>query len=140
MAHSVEARLPFMDYRLVELSMSLPSDWKVRAPWNKFVLREAMREVIPEKVRTRLDKMGFPTSSRRWIASAWHEPMQDLFASQSFRERGVFNVPALRMALDRHKSGGADNSGPLFTAAEFELWCRQRPSAEGLLGSRGEAA
>jgi hypothetical protein len=68
-----------------------------------------------------------------------HEPMQDLFASQSFRERGV-SMCRLRVALDRHKSGGADNSAPLFTAAEFELWCRQRPASECLLSSRGEAA
>ena len=139
MAHSVEARLPFMDYRLVELAFGLPSNWKVRAPWNKFILREAMRSVIPESIRTRLDKMGFPTSSRRWIASAWYEPMQDLFSSQSFRERGVFNAPALRAALDRHRSGG-DLSAPLFAAAEFELWCRRRPGDAVLAKSGAQAA
>jgi asparagine synthase (glutamine-hydrolysing) len=139
MAHSVEARLPFMDYRVVELAFSLPSSWKVRAPWNKYVLREAMRGVIPDTVRTRLDKMGFPTSARRWIASPWHEPMQDLFASQSFRERGVFNVPALRAALSEHRNG-ADRATPLFAAAEFELWCRQHVGGGGLGRSQGQAA
>lgn len=141
MAHSVEARLPFMDYRLVELSLGLPSDWKVRAPWNKFILRESMRGVIPESVRTRLDKMGFPTSARDWIASAWHEPMQDLFASQGFRERGVFNIRALRSALERHRAGEGDYSTPLFAAAEFERWCQQRPGGEAALrGSMGRTA
>jgi len=140
MAHSVEARLPFMDYRLVQLSMGLPSEWKVRAPWNKYILREAMRGVIPEPVRTRLDKMGFPTSAKQWVASAWHEPMHDLLASQSFRERGVFNVHALRTALDRHHAGERDFSAPLFSAAQFELWCRQRPGEVVLGGARGQAA
>jgi len=140
MAHSVEARLPFMDYRLVQLSMGLPSEWKVRAPWNKYILREAMRGVIPEFVRTRLDKMGFPTSAKQWVASAWHEPMQDLLASQSFRERGVFNVPALRTALDRHHAGERDFSAPLFSAAQFELWCRQQTGEVGLGSARGQAA
>ena len=140
MAHSVEARLPFMDYRLVKLSMGLPSEWKVRAPWNKYILRESMKGVIPESVRTRLDKMGFPTSSRDWTASAWHEPLQDLFASQGFRERGVFNVPALRSALDSHRAGAGDYSTPLFTAAQFELWCRLPPEEAGLRGLQGQAA
>jgi asparagine synthase (glutamine-hydrolysing) len=140
MAHSVEARLPFMDYRLVKLSLSLPSEWKVRSPWNKYILRESMRGVIPESVRTRLDKMGFPTSAREWTASAWHEPMQDLFASQGFRERGVFNVPALRAALDKHRARAGDFSAPLFTAAQFELWCRLPPEEAGLRGSEGQAA
>jgi asparagine synthase (glutamine-hydrolysing) len=141
MAHSIEARLPFMDYRLVELAIGLPSEWKVRAPWNKFILRESMGGVIPESVRTRLDKMGFPTSARRWTASAWYEPMQDLFGSQSFHERGVFNVAALRSALERHQSDGSDHSAPLFAAAEFELWCRQRAGDTARLrGSRGQAA
>src|SRR5688572_12647869 len=140
MAHSVEARLPFMDYRLVKLSLCLPSEWKVRSPWNKYILRESMRGVIPESVRTRLDKMGFPTSARDWTASAWHEPMQDLFGSQGFRERGVFNVPALRSALDKHRARAGDFSAPLFTAAQFELWCRLPPEEAGLRGSEGQAA
>jgi asparagine synthase (glutamine-hydrolysing) len=140
MAHSVEARLPFMDYRLVQLAIGLPSEWKVRSPWNKYILRESMRGVIPESVRTRLDKMGFPTSARDWTASAWHEPMQDLFASQGFRERGVFNVAALRSALDEHRARAGDFSAPLFTAAQFELWCRLPPEEAGLRGSEGQAA
>ena len=139
MAHSVEARLPFMDYRLVRLAFGLPSDWKVRAPWNKFVLREAMRGIIPEAVRTRPDKMGFPTSARQWIASDWFEPMQDLFASQSFRERGIFNASELRRALVQHRAG-TDHSTPLFTAAQFELWCRRQHPAAGLAGVGVQAA
>ena len=67
MAHSVEARLPFLDYRLVSFLFSLSDDWKVQGPWNKFVLREAMRERIPESVRSRFDKMGFPTAGQEMV-------------------------------------------------------------------------
>src|SRR5205814_6163936 len=60
MAFSIEARLPFLDYRLAEFAYALPDEWKVRGPWNKYVLREAMAVRIPENVRIRTDKMVFP--------------------------------------------------------------------------------
>jgi asparagine synthetase B (glutamine-hydrolysing) len=47
MAHSVEARLPFLDYRLVSFVSGLSDDWKIRGPWNKYVLREGMRGADP---------------------------------------------------------------------------------------------
>ncbi|MFI5248056.1 MAG: asparagine synthase (glutamine-hydrolyzing), partial [Nitrospirales bacterium] len=68
MAHSVEIRLPFLDYRLVSLVFNMTADWKLRGPWNKVVLREAMRQRIPESVRTRVDKMGFPVPDQKWFA------------------------------------------------------------------------
>src|SRR5438105_3589136 len=64
MAHSIEARLPFLDHRLAEFAFSLPDNWKMRGPWNKFVLREAMAGRIPENVRKRADKMGFRVPAR----------------------------------------------------------------------------
>src|SRR5690606_17151554 len=77
-AHSVELRLPFLDYRLVSLSFSLSARWKLNGPWNKHLLREAMRNRIPEIVRARPDKMGFPTPSDAWFRGPWYEPMRTL--------------------------------------------------------------
>jgi len=122
MAHSVEARLPFLDYRLVSLLFNIPVEWKLRGPWNKFVLREAMRERIPESVRTRVDKMGFPTPGQKWFAHDLYEPMQDLLASQAVRERGIYNVSAIMEDLQRHRSGRADFAHRLFSVAQFEVW------------------
>ena len=86
MAHSVEARVPFLDHRLVSFVLGLPVDWKLRGPWNKFVLREAMRGRIPESVRSRVDKMGFPTPAGKWFADMLYEPILD-FAAQPARTR-----------------------------------------------------
>ena len=99
MAHSVEARLPFLDYRLVTLAFSLPGEWKLRGGWNKFVVREAMRGVIAENVRTRRDKMGFPTPSKNWWGGPWFDPMMDLLGSQTLRESGVCDANAARAEL-----------------------------------------
>jgi len=121
MANSVEARLPFLDYRLVSFVSGLPDDWKIRGPWNKYVLREGMRGRIPESVRSRVDKMGFPTASKKWFAHDLHEPLRDLLGSRSVRERGIYNVGALSADLDRHRRGEIDLANRLFHVAEFEI-------------------
>ena len=124
MAHSIEARMPFLDYRLVSLAFQLPAEWKMRAPWNKYVLRAAMSGRIPETVRTRRDKMGFPVPAQSWFADALYRPMQDLLSSQQVRERGVYRVEAIRRDLERHKNGEVDVSRRLFEVLEFEVWSR----------------
>lgn len=84
MAHSIEARVPFLDYRLVEFVLGLPDYFKLAGADSKIVLREAMRGVLPESIRTRTDKIGFATSEEKWMRGE---------ASASFRE-------ALRQAID----------------------------------------
>ncbi|MCW5798363.1 MAG: asparagine synthase (glutamine-hydrolyzing) [Nitrospira sp.] len=121
MAHSVEARLPFLDYRLVSFVCGLSDDWKVRGPWNKYVLREGMKGRIPESVRSRVDKMGFPTASRKWFAHDLYEPLREILASRTVQERGIYNTGALIADLDRHRRGEADFSNRLFHVAEFEI-------------------
>lgn len=121
MAHSVETRLPFLDHRLVSLVFSMAANWKLRGPWNKFVLREAMRHRIPESVRTRVDKMGFPVPTRKWFAHDLYEPMQDLLATRAVRERGIYNVNAITQDLQRHRTGQIDVAQGLFNVAQFEI-------------------
>jgi asparagine synthase (glutamine-hydrolysing) len=67
MAHSVEARVPFLDYRLVEFVLGLPDDYKIAGGETKRALREGMRGVLPERIRTRMDKLGFVTSEEMWL-------------------------------------------------------------------------
>ena len=123
MAHSVEARLPFLDYRLVSLVFSLPLEWRLRGPWNKYVLREAMRGRIPESVRTRVDKMGFPVPARTWFADALNEPAIDVINSQAARERGIYNTTAIIKDIQRHQRGEIDVTGKIFKVAQYEAWC-----------------
>ena len=66
MAFSVEARVPFLDHRLVEFAFSLPSAFKIREGYTKRVLREGMSGVLPEKIRWRTGKLGFATPEAAW--------------------------------------------------------------------------
>jgi asparagine synthase (glutamine-hydrolysing) len=137
MAHSVEARVPFLDYRLVTLAVNLPMEWKLRGRWNKYVLREAMRGTIPESVRTRLDKMGFPTSAARWFREQWHEPLRDLLASRATRERGIYRLDVIERDLERHRRGEIDVADRLFEVAQFELWAEMRSAAQAPIAIAG---
>jgi asparagine synthase (glutamine-hydrolysing) len=66
MAHSVESRLPFLDHRLVEYCMGLPAEYKIKNGYNKYVFREAVEE-LPDSIRWRKHKMGFPSPDEEWI-------------------------------------------------------------------------
>ena len=124
MAHSVEMRLPFMDFRLISYLFHVPPNWKMRGPWNKYILREAMRGKIPESVRLRPDKMGFPFPARKWFDQGVCTSLLELLDSQAMRERGVYNLQAIRRALTQ---GGNNNRGlpyEAFNVVQFELWCR----------------
>jgi len=81
MAHSLESRVPFLDYRLVEFSMGLPDDFKIKDGVTKRVLRHAMDGVLPNAIRDRMDKLGFATPEEIWV----REKGTDLFR-QKLRE------------------------------------------------------
>jgi asparagine synthase (glutamine-hydrolysing) len=122
MAHSIEARLPFLDYRLAELAYALPDNWKLRGPWNKYILRQAMQGRIPENVRMRTDKMGFPVPARKWFAGQLLEPVMDLLSSRSTVESGRYRIDVVKRDIERHRRGEGDFADELFTVAQFELW------------------
>ena len=67
MAFSVEARTPFLDYRLVERAQGVPAAHLIHDGWTKAILREAMAGIVPETVRRRGDKLGFATPETRWL-------------------------------------------------------------------------
>ena len=125
MAHSVEARLPFMDYRLVELGYSLPDEEKMHHFWNKSILRNALKDKIPELVRTRKDKMGFPTPIDDWLRGDLYEPFSDIINSQSTANRGIFNLDTVKKQLEAHKNGNINAGGRLFRIVQFESWLKQ---------------
>jgi len=76
MRHSIETRLPFLDYRLVETAVSLPMNYKIRDGWSKYVLREAVTEVLPKEIVWRRDKLGFEAPEGVWL-TAYEEKMKD---------------------------------------------------------------
>jgi asparagine synthase (glutamine-hydrolysing) len=122
MAHGVEARLPFLDYRLVSLAFRVPADLKIHGVWNKALLRSSLRGRIPESVRTRVEKMGFPTSLHAWVSGVLADPVRDILASRAARERGIYNTEELLRPLQNHHRVEPWDALRLFSVAQFELW------------------
>jgi asparagine synthase (glutamine-hydrolysing) len=122
MAHGLEARLPFLDYRLVSLAFRTPADRKMQGVWNKALLRSSLRGRVPDSVRNRVEKMGFPTSLHVWVTGALAEPLRDILASRAARERGIYNVEAMLSVLQSDHRIEPEAALKLFHVAEFELW------------------
>jgi len=124
MAHSLEARVPFLDYRLVELLFSLEAGELIERGRTKAVLRRALGDLLPPVVRDRVDKLGFVTPEGRWLRGALGELAADVFASRSFAERGFVDVRAARRRLERHRRGELSAGFELWRALNLELWAR----------------
>jgi asparagine synthase (glutamine-hydrolysing) len=122
MAHATEVRLPFLDYRLVTLGFRLGADAKLRDGIGKYILRESMRGRIPEVVRARKTKFGFPVPTERWFRDELYAPMRELLASRFVRESGLWNLSIVERDLERHRRGEISVGGRLFDVAQFSMW------------------
>jgi asparagine synthase (glutamine-hydrolysing) len=125
MAHSLEARVPLLDHRLVELAFSLPGDELIRRGETKSVLRRALADLLPPAVAARRDKLGFVTPEARFLRGALGGLAADVFASQSFRERGLVDAGAAVRRLERHRRGDLHAGMELWRALNLELWARR---------------
>lgn len=131
MAHSLEFRLPFLDYRLVRFLFSLAPDEKLNAQWNKHIMRRAMQGRIPESIHQRVDKMGFPTPFSNWIRNELNAPVSAILHSPELRDTGWFDMAKVEQAFAEHCAGKRDVGTPLFRIVQA-FWWLQANQAERL--------
>ena len=124
MAFSLETRLPFLDYRLVEYAFNLPSRQKIERGVTKVILRNAMRGTIPEEIRNRMDKMGFVTPEGVWLRTILRDQICEIITSKSFADRGYFNVKKVKKGFDEHCEGKIDINLAIWRCMNLELWLR----------------
>lgn len=124
MAFSIEARVPFLDYRLIEFVFALPNSQKLRDGMTKVVLRNAMKSILPEKVRQRADKMGFVTPEAIWFRTACRDQIAQIIHSNSFRERGYCNAERVQERFDGFCNEQENDSGLFWRCVNLELWLR----------------
>jgi asparagine synthase (glutamine-hydrolysing) len=125
MAFSIEARLPFLDTRLVDCLWKWPARLKLRDGVNKYVMREAMKGLIPEKVRTRGDKMGFATPQDRWLGETLRPELESLFSSSTFAQREYWDSCRLQKAYKRYCAGELEIGTSIWRCVTLELWHQQ---------------
>lgn len=133
MAHGVECRMPFMDYRLVEFVFSLPNSSRVGGGYTKRVLREAVKGVVPESIRSRRTKIGFNAPIVDWFRGPLREWMQDIMASQDFSESPFFEGKRLRREFEDFLRADTPtwNSAWKFWGAVHFTWWQQNHGNSG---------
>lgn len=125
MAFSIEARVPYLDHRLVEFAMALEPEYKIRGSWTKWIMRQAVAPFMPAKVTWRRSKLGYPTPFARWLRQ---EPdrgtIEAILFSSSFLQRELVSEETVRFYWDQHQSGTQDRSWLLYRYVTLELWYR----------------
>lgn len=124
MAHSVESRTPFLDYRLVEYVLGLPSEYKIAGGWTKRILRESMKGILPEPVRTRIDKLGFVTAEEEWIRTDAPHQFRTAIREAFALSQGIFK-PAILKAADEIIAGKRPFNYLLWRLISFGEWIKK---------------
>jgi asparagine synthase (glutamine-hydrolysing) len=123
MTLSIEARNPFLDYRLVETGLGLPVEELLHAGITKWALREAMRDLLPPEIVDRVTKQGFSSDEALWFRGELGDELEETFRSSSFARRGYFDVDQVLALLGEHRAG-ADHAWELWRAFSVERWLR----------------
>ncbi len=123
MAASIESRVPFLDHTLAEWVTSLPNRFKLRGTTTKWLLRAAMKQILPSEILSRR-KMGFPVPFASWVRGPWVGVMRDVILSERSTSRRWFDTGSLTTLIDEHSSGRYNHSERLWMLMNFEIWQR----------------
>lgn len=134
MAFSIESRIPFLDYRIVEFGLALHGKYKLRNEWTKWIVRKSCKKYLPKEVAGRKNKMGFPAPFARWIRECKEkDKMKDLI--YAFGSRGIVPSDTVDFYYRQHISKEADYNVMLYKFLVLELWlrtCRMESAVKGV--------
>jgi asparagine synthase (glutamine-hydrolysing) len=124
MATSLETRAPFLDGDLMELAFSMPGHLKIRHGERKWILKQAMRGILPDAILTRR-KEGFSIPMKNWLRRELEPLMRDLLASERVVRRGLFDPKEVNALVDAHVAGRENHAHTLFPLMVFERWATE---------------
>ena len=126
MFFSIEARVPFLDFRVVERTLATPSTMIIRNGMTKHILREAMIGLLPEAIRMRVDKNGFMTPQDEWFRTPqWQEKIWSIIKSESFAKRGIMNPGKVIELYQKHLNREIQIAREIWKWIHLELWYRK---------------
>ena len=123
MAASIESRVPFLDHKLVEFSARMPRDMKLNDGTTKWVLREAMKGILPAEILNR-PKMGFPVPVGNWFRGEFKHIVDEYVLGQRAAARGIFDPAFVRSLVAEHNAG-ENHDERLWALVNFEIWQRR---------------
>ena len=130
MASSLEVRLPFLDYRLVEFSYTLSDRYKINGRWTKYILRKSCKKYLPKKISRRRSKMGFPAPFDKWVGSERYKGQIKEYID-AFKERNIVDSDSLEQIYAEHINGDKNWADELFRIMSLEMWLQNEIDKPG---------
>ena len=124
MATSLETRAPFLDAKVMELAFSMPGDLKIRGGTRKYILKQALRGLVPDRILDR-KKEGFSIPMKQWLKRELKPLMERLLAPERLAARGLIEPAETRRLIDEHCAGRANHAHVLFSLMVFERWAEE---------------
>ena len=121
MATSLEVRVPYLDQELVDLTMRIPAELKLRRFTRKYILKRALEGVLPKSIIHR-KKAGFSAPLRAWLRRDLAELVAELLSPKKIASRGYFDPAEVQRVIEANNQGREDNSLKIFQLLTFELW------------------
>jgi asparagine synthase (glutamine-hydrolysing) len=131
MAHSLEARVPFLSHRFVDWALTIPSDLKLRRGIGKYILRRAVEPWLPPNIPKRR-KLGFQMPLADWFVGGFSDFAYEAWMSSGAANVGFLETSEVRRIFDEHRRGLANHGRLLYALAMFSCWWkdqRQQPPA-----------
>ena len=123
MANSLEVRVPILDYQFVEFACRLPSVFKLKGMTTKYILKRAMRDLLPREIIKRR-KAGFMIPLASWLSKELRPMVEDYCSGESIARDGYFDAAGVRQMLDDHFSQKRDHRKAIWTLLAFQIWRR----------------
>jgi len=131
MAHSLEARVPYLDEVVAGLALALPTRFKVRGLAKKRLLRKAVAPLLPHSV-VYGKKRGFSIPAAAWLRGPLVPFAREVLSVETVRRQGYFSPETVTRLLEDHVAGREDLSRQLWGLLSFTLWCEQAEHATAL--------
>jgi len=126
MAFSLETRFPFLDHNIVEKMLNTKTDFIYKNGITKIILRQAMNGVLPDKVKNRMDKVGYETPEDEWFRSQMFQKyFLEVTNSLEFKKRPYFDMDKIRRLNSEHISGRKNYGQEIWKILHLELWLRK---------------
>ncbi|HRK60139.1 MAG TPA: asparagine synthase C-terminal domain-containing protein, partial [Candidatus Kapabacteria bacterium] len=122
MAHSLEARVPFLDSRLVEFTMTIPPDKKM--PPNattKYLLKKAVEPILPHDIIYR-KKQGFDAPIKEWLKNEWYDYIVMTFKQSSLTQQNILNLNFILKLVEQHRNSHYNHARQIFNLLNLVLW------------------
>jgi asparagine synthase (glutamine-hydrolysing) len=124
MAASIEARVPLLDYHIVEFALNLPAPMKLQGTRTKSILRQAVKDLVPKTVLEK-PKEGFSVPMKHWLRSSLKPMMLDLLSKAALKKHDYFDHRVVASWIQEHLECRANHSHRLWALMVFEMWHQQ---------------